>query len=243
VPVDHAAAFRVILVTMGAIASARTLNIAFRILAKKIQRMQYRKIQPIFTKLYKDVNAFEISVDHRNEQKIKSDEFTYGEIVPSSFAEIMSIVKPRSNEIFYDLGCGSGKVVFLAALLYDDLIIRGVEVLPPLHELCLELKQKLKGIISKSRNFKGRPLPIEFINEDLITMDYSDGDIVFLNATCYEDDTWGKKICKNLDKLKVGARVIMTTKTTESKKFELIHANTHLMSWGMNSVNIYRKIK
>lgn len=34
-----------------------------------------------------------------------------------TFAELLNIVKPQKHEIFYDLGCGTGKPVFAAHLI------------------------------------------------------------------------------------------------------------------------------
>ena len=35
-------------------------------------------------------------------------EFTYGEVNFANFLPMLDFVKPKSGEVFYDLGCGSG---------------------------------------------------------------------------------------------------------------------------------------
>jgi len=239
---DPTMAFRLILFTIGAIASAKTINITLRRLKQYIIHRHYRKCQPLLTKLYDGINAFEISLEHRETENIKSDEYIYGEIIYSTFADLLSASQPKPNEIFYDLGCGSGKAVFTTALLYPDVIARGVELLPPLYNLCLELTKKLKGLMSNDKYFKTHTLNIEFFQENLLEYDFSNANILFLNATCFTKDNW-TKICEKMEKLAPGSRVIISSRSLESDNFELIHARSHLMSWGMNTVHIYRKIR
>lgn len=239
---DPTDAVRLLFFTITGIASAKGISIAFRKINQYLIRSHYRMCQPLLAKLYKDVNAFKISLSHRERENNKSEEFIYGEIIYSTFAELLAIVQPQPNEIFYDLGCGAGKAVFTTALLYPDLRCRGVELLPPLYELCLDLKKSLSETMAKDKYFKSRPLSVEFIQSDILKMDFSDANIVFLNATCFDPESW-KKICQKLESLQVNARIIISSKSLESPSFDLIHQKSHLMSWGMNTVNIYRKIK
>ena len=53
----------------------------------------------------------------------------YGEINFRSFSEIMQEIRPLvpPRGVFYDLGCGTGRPVFAAALLCDFSRIIGME--------------------------------------------------------------------------------------------------------------------
>lgn len=228
-------AIRYLLLTSMMVVSAKVAFIMFKRFNNYAQRLNFKKKRPILVKLYKDVNAYVISINHRRDTEVKDEQFTYGEIIFSSFADILNVAKPNTGEKFYDLGCGSGKAVFTAGLLYDNIEAIGIEYLQPLYDLCLEQLNKYKQITKNKR-----PDNIHFVHADLVNYDFSDADIVFLNATCFNKDSW-KAILTTLDKLKKGARVIITTKTLSSKKFEQIHAGTYLMSWGQNSIYIYKK--
>src|SRR4051812_20387328 len=73
----------------------------------------------VFTTLYKDVNGIAISLAERERLQLQDLSFTYGEINPGTFAAILEIAKPQAGDVFFDLGCGTGKAVFCAAMLYD----------------------------------------------------------------------------------------------------------------------------
>lgn len=234
-------ALRYLLWTSAIVVSSKAAVIMLARFKRFIQKRHYRHVQPILVRLFRNVDAYNISIESRKKEKINSQEYVYGEIVYHSFAEMLSVARPQPNEIFYDLGCGSGKAVFTAAVVYDYLQVRGVEYLKPLYELCLKLLDKYKDIIKEYPDLKRHGNNIEFINADIREYDFSDADIIFINATCFNRFTWPKVVAK-FEQLKKGARVIITTKTFESDHFELIHARSYLMSWGSNSIYIYKKI-
>jgi hypothetical protein len=200
------------------------------------------KCHKIFKKLYEGINAMAISLKQRNELKIREDStYTYGEVTFYSFANILETAKPKPGEIFYDLGSGGGKAVFIAGLIYDFSKCCGVEKLPDLYQLCEGLLYKLQTMPELPQYLPFKKITIQFVNEDLLAYDFTDGDIIFINATCFRGEMWDLIVAK-LSKLKSGARVILGSKKLESGGFKLIHANFHLMSWGMNSVFIYEKL-
>lgn len=45
-------------------------------------------------------------------------EFTYGEVLFHYFIPLLELVKPKKGEIFWDLGCGGGRPVAIAALYF-----------------------------------------------------------------------------------------------------------------------------
>lgn len=189
----------------------------------------------LFTTLYAGVNSTAKSVDFREQHHIEDDNYVYGEVLYTPFAEILHIVNPQPGEIFYDLGCGGGKAVFATAVLHDQLDIRGIECLEPLYNICQERLahfEKLPGIHKSTR--------IQFYHGDFLEYDFTDGNIVFLNATCFKRQQWFD-IVKKLEKLPKGARVFCTTKKIDSASFSQIHTGLHLMSWGYCSVNVYKK--
>jgi hypothetical protein len=205
------------------------------------QKSRYsERCRVLLKNLYHDIDPCEISLRYRKQEDITHNQYIHGEIIFSSFSDILAFVKPKKNEIFYDLGCGGGKAIFTAALLYPDIIVRGVESLPPLYDLCQSLQCSLVKMMRDSQYFKHHPLNVEFISGDLTAIDFSEANIVYLNVTCFDSDIW-ERICEKLEALPVNARVIITSKYLNSENFDLIDQQSHLMSWGMNTVNIYLK--
>lgn len=231
---------RISLLTGLAIGSAKGALMVLRKISKMLSTMRIKRAQPLFTKLYRGVDGFEVSMSAREAIELKGDEYTYGEIVFSSFAKILDLVRPQPREVFYDLGCGSGKAVFAMAILHPDSKPRGIELLEPMYQLCLQQLDKYNQLLQSNTFSPKKDTDIQFFNEDILKYDFTDGDIIFLNATCFPAEAW-KQINLKLGKLKKGARVICTTKELSNPKFTLAHQGSHLMSWGINSVHIYLK--
>lgn len=201
-----------------------------------------RCVEELVAKLYSgEENPYYISVRYREENHIEGEQFTYGEIVIPSFAHLLNLTFPASGEVFYDLGCGAGKAVFCASLSFPFLRAKGVELLSPMFEFCLRSKNRLIQLMADDSYFKKNKVDVEFIRGDLLQVDFSDGNIFFLNATCFCDDDWNKLMAK-LSQLPIGVRLIIVTRHLESDVFELIESGTYAMSWGFSSVFVYRKI-
>lgn len=81
---------------------------------------------------------------------------------------------------FVDLGSGDGRQVLLAALLYPFSKIKGVEVLPALHNLALSSLNRMREIV--------QPYPsqsVSFHQADIVSFDWLDADVVLLNWVCF----------------------------------------------------------
>jgi precorrin-6B methylase 2 len=204
--------------------------------------VHYDRCLKILTKLYENVSPFSISLEERKLKNIQADKsFTYGEVVFYSFAQILELAQPKPGEIFYDLGCGAGKPVFIAALVFDFAKACGVEKLENLYKLCVTLNEKLPTLPEVKELPADKKINIQFINDDFLKVDISEADIVFINATCFHGDLWDAILARLL-KLKVGARVILTTRIINIGGFKLKHQSLFLMSWGLSQVSIYERI-
>lgn len=195
----------------------------------------------VLSKLYEDVNGTEISLAERQRLQTEDSSFTYGEITFPSVAASLAIAEPKSGEVFYDLGSGAGKAVFSAALLNNWKKCVGVEFLPGLHECTTKLLEKLKDMPDARKFFNDSLNNIQFIQGDMLKTDFSDADIVYMNATAFSSDLWDSLVPK-LETLKKGARIIVLTKRLNKDKFSLIQETSLPMSWGMNSVMVYKRI-
>jgi len=199
------------------------------------QQMIQNAIQ--FSTLYQSINSQAISVQERKRLNRDDDVFIYGEIDFISFAKILALVSPKSGEIFYDLGSGAGKAVYAAAILYDFSKTVGVELLPGLHDvaqsLCDTFQKLFQSLFVKDR--------IVFINADILHVDLSIANVIFINATCFNYTLW-QKILSKIANLKIGTRVIVVSKKVNHSAYQLISESFEWMSWGLSVVRVYQKI-
>lgn len=214
-----------------------------RLLQQHPHQAQIEKTVHFLHSLYKKINSAAISRQERKRYALMDDAYVYGEIDFLSFIFILEKAKPRSGEIFYDLGSGAGKAVFTAALSYDFYKVYGIERLPGLYKLAQIQVNKAITLanLNKIKNHMQRIKAIQFINGDFIEQNIVKADIVFINATCLSYHIW-EALVEKLMQLKQGSRVIVTTKKIQNKQFTLLYHGLELMSWGINSVSIYLKV-
>jgi precorrin-6B methylase 2 len=205
--------------------------------------VHYDRCLTVYKHLFSDINAFAVSLKERREKDLMGDTtYTYGEIMFYSFVRILEKAQPKPGEIFYDLGSGSGKAVFIAALVFDFAKVYGIEKLDGLFELSQQQLEKLENQPERKKLLPNKAINVQFIHHDFLTYDFSDGDVVFINATCFRGEMFNQIIAKLL-KLKVGSRVILGSASLENVGgFELQYQNLHLMGWGLNMVRIYQRV-
>lgn len=184
-----------------------------------------REVDLEFFKLYAFNDQFSISLKESEELfGTNEEEFTYGEAVWTSFEKIMQIIKPEAGQVFYDLGCGIGRICFFTTIKYN-LHSKGIELLPTFIEKANQIKNKFK-------------IPnIEFIKEDWLTIDLSDADFIYVATTCF-DDYLLNKLIKKLKSLKKGSKVISVSNRLTAENLKLIENISLPFSWGKAEVYI-----
>ena len=107
-----------------------------------------------------------------------------------------------SNKIkFYDLGSGSGRPCIAAALALSNIASRtnthpdiqciGIEILPGLYELSLLAQEKWIEYSTKIKNSSIDKIVLNYHFYlgsifDLTLCDWTDGDVVYVNSTCFD---------------------------------------------------------
>lgn len=114
----------------------------------------------------------------------------YGEIKQEGTNSLINYFKEYFNEntIFYDLGCGLGKMVFHVGLL-DIKKSVGIEY----------SKERYNGCKYIQTNYCPSNKNIEFYNKSFLEHDYSDATIIYVDNTCFNEDI-NLKIYKNIPK-------------------------------------------
>jgi len=88
-------------------------------------------------------HAHELSRQLREEKRMGETNLGYGEIMPSTVFEVMREIKSeheclrQAGGVVYDLGSGSGRVIFAACLAHNFEKAFGMEFLSSLHESAL----------------------------------------------------------------------------------------------------------
>lgn len=137
-------------------------------------------------KAYADVNGFHLAY---LDKKLKPDlSLSYGEIELESFLALLSMIKPRPHQVFYDLGSGLGKTVLAASLVYQFKKSYGIEILNRLVETAIQKHQKFYP-----------QLNIEYIQDNFHNLLWADADILYINVASFVPETWlalTEKICQ-----------------------------------------------
>ncbi|HAT4481990.1 TPA: hypothetical protein I9282_002836 [Legionella pneumophila] len=210
-----------------------------------IQRSDWSSIEKktgILEALYKKAHTKSYSIRYRLLHLIQDKEFIYGEINFLSFYTILERATPSNQDIFYDLGSGSGKAVLSAILFFNVKKSIGIELLPPLYEQSNTLLKKVTQRFQQhddEKEYLPQTERIQFINDSFLHYNFGDANIIYVAATCLTDATWSELISK-MARLKPGSRIIVTTRMIHHEQFESIYQGIELMSWGLCPVRIYK---
>ncbi len=211
-------------------------------LVKKIfldysRKRKYQKIINELNTLFHDTNPFEVAQEARKKIEKPSPDLHYGEIDICALLDLISHIQPHPKAVYYDLGSGSGKSTMAVKLRYPSFKVIGIELIESLHLLAM---QKHQQYLAK-HNIPLNHFDVCFINDNLLNQQFTDADIIFINATAYTSATW-QEILYKLVQLKRGARVIITSKTLPFPAFNKHYQGMELMSWGLTSTYIYEKM-
>lgn len=164
---------------------------------------------------------------------------TYGEIPFITLVDVLMVANAQAGENFYDLGAGDGRAVMTALLLVPFAKVCGIEMLPTLYDYSQQYRQKWSQTDKLPSHFATDK--VQFIHGDYFQVDFSDADIVYINATGLFGEDWDKLVEK-FQQLKAHARIITTSRKLESPQFTLVDEAWRMMSWGLNRIYIYEKI-
>eukprot|EP00831_Metopus_contortus_P072023 TRINITY_DN65771_c0_g1_i1.p1 TRINITY_DN65771_c0_g1~~TRINITY_DN65771_c0_g1_i1.p1 ORF type:complete len:278 (-),score=51.58 TRINITY_DN65771_c0_g1_i1:3-836(-) len=183
----------------------------------------YQQFKEIFTPLC----ALRISPDEERKQ-FEDPEFTYGEIKFEYFWELLRRVTKVEDKEFWDLGCGTGKALVVAAMsgLFEK--ITGVEYLKWLAEIAQQAA-KLSGA------------DIKVMHGDLKKISWQSADVVYIASLCFSVDLM-EAISKIGLLLKHGSRIITLKMFPSSEGYSLAAPIGLKMSWGDSCVYIYTRL-
>ncbi|MBA2656692.1 MAG: hypothetical protein H0U70_06855 [Tatlockia sp.] len=197
--------------------------------------LNLNKQADIFNKLYANIDGFTLSRQARD--GYDAIEYLYGEIKFEHFIALLSLCRPNSSTVFYDLGSGTGKAVLACSMVFKVKKSLGVELFDSLHQVAISQKMHLREI----KDYELQADTIQFINGDFIQTDLTEATIVFINSTAFIGETW-HKISQHLHQLKSGTLVISTSKPLPASSFIMQHITLVAMSWGVVKAFIQQRI-
>ncbi|CBJ26518.1 conserved unknown protein [Ectocarpus siliculosus] len=167
----------------------------------------------------------------------------YGEVDFASFAtilrEIGALTESKTGEIFYDLGSGTGKALYVARLTQDFTHCVGIEILQPLHTAAQLVTNRFNAHVKRLLD-RRCPQNASVFAGSFLEYDWSDGDCVFANSTCFPEDLMDA-LARQAEELKPGSIVVTFTKGLDSTAFEVLSKRRFEMSWGPATVFIHRR--
>jgi trans-aconitate methyltransferase len=191
--------------------------------------------EQIFEGLYAAVDGKAISHEGRRKSGSTDQSLTYGEIVPHSFRALIDLATPKPAGVFFDLGCGTGKPVILAALLYEFSRLVGIELVP---ELTTAARQ-VYGTLTAQLIATGQPAPAcEFVTGSFLDQNLSQADVVYSHATAFTD-ALVEKMEAHLHSVRPGTRIALIGRHLDSSAFGLVKATSCEMSWGPSIAYVY----
>jgi len=205
-----------------------------------------------------------ISRRARDAAHLTAPSLVYGEITYASFFRTLEKIRTlygfgldvaaARSLAFYDLGSGAGKPVVAAATIFPFGKCVGLELLDGLVEASRDAKKRYDDVAKPrlrdaapwaAQDFNEHaalpPADVSFERADITAADWSDGDVVFANSTCFDDGLMAA-IGRKAAALKPGTVVVTLTKKLPSPVFEVCESNLYQMSWGGATVFIQRRI-
>jgi hypothetical protein len=132
-------------------------------------------------------------IDNAGDGGQDASNLVYGEVNFQSLAVVMcKHLDMKGRKVFYDVGSGSGRGVFCAALIHDFTKACGIEIVPTLSEAAQQqLVHYTANVLPrlesefKSNAWTRVEQSLSFVTDDFMNIDWTDADIIWANSTCF----------------------------------------------------------
>jgi SAM-dependent methyltransferase len=204
--------------------------------------MHPNRAEEIFNDLFANVDGYALASQGKQKLGKYDSHLTYGEISWDSFLDIIAEVQYlNDHKIFYDLGSGTGKAVIAAALLGNFSHVLGVELLPELYKEAKKVLLKFNKNVRPNLHPANQKVVVDYIHNDLFDHDWSNGDVVFMQTTCFNENLM-ERLEEQAESLKPGSMVITLSKYLRSPSFKIVTQKKYPFGWGEATVFIHKKI-
>lgn len=151
---------------------------------------------------------------------------TYGETTWFGIRAALKAVQATPEDVFYDLGCGTGRNVFYARIAGGMQAV-GVDLLTSFVKYGQQTASacQLDGVAFKQQDIFKTPLQA--------------ASIVYVTANCYDAETM-PRLVERLNDLPAGARVISTHRPIPSPRLQVLGSQRLPFSWGVDWMYYHR---
>lgn len=180
--------------------------------------------------LYKDKSGFGIpSQEEVAMQKVDAPS-TYGEITDEGVSRLMLELKPKKEDVFYDLGCGIGRMV---VKVYLDTAVRkaiGIELSTTRSK---QAKQVQDEMYKRQLTTPGKVL--DFKEKNFLEEPLHEATIVYMASTCFSDDLLKKVMDKLAQEAQPGMKLISLRELPKDSRYKFIKSITLPMTWSKDT--------
>ena len=217
---------------------------------KCCERLVYDElIRPYSTKKSKEESFKERS---RTGTSMSERSLIYGEIEFDPFSEALKKIEKEYGGLrsqdgklrFVDLGSGTGKAVFAAALCHPFEVCSGVEIVKSLHDIAVKMLKDFEKNVRNSTRVPSfvKNTKIELVCGDATKFDLSNIDLVFMCSTVF-DFALMSKLARAAGVMRVGTFMITLSKDLPCANWKVLERSTRFASWGGATVIIQRKMR
>lgn len=166
----------------------------------------------------------------------KVDNMLYGEITYQAMEILANKLKPTSRDVFYDLGCGVGKLVTYMYLTRPFNKCVGIEMIGSRYKLA-ELVWKL----ADAEKVLDRNRKLVFIHNNIRNEHFKDATIIYMSSLCFPSELM-EELNHKFIKLKKGLRIISLISLPPHPSLKLQEVSTLPMTWNENSTIYYYEL-
>ncbi|RYH30946.1 hypothetical protein EON65_03815 [archaeon] len=179
----------------------------------------------------------------KNRDSIDLDTLTYAETDVKAFTTFLLNIGTldinfSQDSVFVEVGSGLGKIVIASAVIRMFRKVIGIEIVGPLYRKAMELSTVF------SKNFRN-PLEqcdIEFVNADGTYVDWSYANLVYIDATSFDQDMMVRVDVTAQKMLISSVIMIMNNRLLREQYFELVKVVEIKQSYGTSQLFVYRKM-
>jgi len=119
----------------------------------------------------------------------------------------------------------------IAALCFPQLkAVKGVELLDGLHEMCSTVIDLYNA--SAESALGGKVVPMSVVKDDILTLDWSDADIIYASSICFPDEL-AEGIADKCAELKPGTRILTLKSFAPRPYLQYVHYLKVKFTWGI----------
>lgn len=191
----------------------------------------------IMNRIYKDICGFKIPKNDERQVRESKGSPVYGEITYGSLNQLLSFLNLSSEDVFFDLGSGVGKVILYTALTSKVKKAIGVEL------STTRYNDALAALLNAQYFDPSLSKRCEFKNDDLMNIDLKPATVIYTCSTAFSL-SFMRQVTERLSTFPHSFRLVTLQDLPIEKDFTLINIMRLDMSWTRKTpVYIYQKGK